>query len=398
MPRKKTETERFLGRVAAMKPTPNARPWEGDPETEGLAVRMTDTGRRSFYVVGNGPDKNGKIGQRWRKLAPYTDEPNGITLAEARERAPILLAQIKAGQASTSAPIAVPAPGEPTLEHLAEKFLMRQVKGKHRRGHETEYILKRYLLPGGAVIADRVLSILSSMLKWHESQVDDYQSPITRGMRRVRMKDIARDRILSDAEIRALWTATEQGGAYDNLVRFLLLSAQRLKKCSEAKWTDVDSDGIWHIRPDTELASREKGTAGDLPLSAQALRVVYSQPQIRGNDYIFACQGSGHFKGYSFAKKNLDKRLLDALRADDPNAELEPWRVHDLRRTARSLMARIGVQPHIAEMTLGHVQKGIIQVYDRYTYEPEKKQALEALAGLVESIVASGGMLHEAAR
>ena len=227
------------------------------------------------------------------------------------------------------------------------------------------------------------------MLKWHESQVDGYTSPITRGMRRLKIMDNARTRVLSDVEIRALWTATELGGTYDNLVRFLLLSAQRLQKCSEAKWTDVDSDGIWHIRPDTELASREKGTAGDLPLSAQALRVVYSQPQIRGNDYIFACQGSGHFKGYSFAKKNLDKRLLDALRADDPNAELEPWRVHDLRRTARSLMAKIGVQPHIAEMTLGHVQKGIIQVYDRYTYEPEKKKALEALASLVESIVAA---------
>jgi integrase len=392
---------------------------------------MTGAGRRAFYVLGKGP-KDGKTKQQWRKLAPYTDELNGISLVDAREQAPVLLEQIRSGQASTSTPIPTPVTGELALEQLAENFLKRQVEGKHRRGHETKYILKRYLLPwlgqhevatlgrtvinahldkiedreliidgkqfGGVVIADRVLSILSSMLKWHESQVDDYQSPITRGMRRVKMKDIARSRILSDVEIRALWTATDPGGTYNNLVRFLLLSAQRLQKCSEAKWSDVDSDGVWHIRPDTELASREKGTAGDLPLSTQALRVVYSQPQIRGNDYIFACQGSGHFKGYSFAKKNLDKRLLDALRADDPNAELEPWRVHDLRRTARSLMARIGVQPHIAEMTLGHVQKGIIQVYDRYTYEPEKKQALEALAGLVESIVASGGMLDEAAR
>ena len=294
--------------------------------------------------------------------------------------------------------------------------MLRQVNGKRRRAYETEYLLERYILPflgqhevanlgrtvinahldliedrelvvdgkkfGGTVITDRVLSVLSTMLKWHESQTDNYASPITRGMSRVNTKDIARSRILSDVEIRALWTATEQGGIYDNLVRFLMLSAQRLQKCAEAKWGDIDSGGVWVIRPDTELATREKTTAGTLPLSAAALEVVNSQPQIRGNEYIFAGQKDGHFQGYSYSKKNLDRRVLEAL-----GAEMEPWRIHDLRRSARSLMARAGVQPHIAEMTLGHVQKGIIQVYDRYTYEPEKKQALEALAGLVESIV-----------
>jgi integrase len=427
MPRKKTDTQKFLAKIESLKSTDGKRKLLGDPETEGLFLRQSPGGAKAFYVVAKGPAKDGTIKQQWRKLAPYEDQPNGITLAEARELAPAEIESIRAGAASGWArarPVATP--GELTLEQLAEKFLKRQVNGKRRRGYETEYLLERYILPflgqhevatlgrtvinahldkiedreliiggkkfGGTVITDRVLSVLSTMLKWHESQVDGYQSPITRGMSRVNTKDIARSRILSDVEIRALWTATEQGGTYNNLVRFLMLSAQRLQKCAEAKWGDIDSDGIWVIRPDTELATREKGTAGTLPLSAAVLQVVNSQPQIRGNEHIFAGQGSGHFQGYSYSKKNLDRRLMESL-----GAEMEPWRIHDLRRTARSLMARAGVQPHIAELTLGHVQKGIIQVYDRYTYEPEKRQALEALADLVESIVGAANGKHEAA-
>ena len=235
MPRKKTETERFLARVEAMNPTPGKRPCLGDPETQGLYVRMTGTGCRAFYVLGKGP-KDGKIKQRWCKLAPYTDEPKGISLADAREQAPLVLERIRAGQASAT--VAAPVTGELTLEQLAERFLKRQVNGKRRRGHETKWLLERYVMPwlgqhevatlgrtiinthldkiedrkliidgkrfGGGVIVDRVLSVLNTMLKWHESQTDNYTSPITKGMSRVSTKDIARSRMLSDVEIRAL--------------------------------------------------------------------------------------------------------------------------------------------------------------------------------------------------
>jgi integrase len=157
-------------------------------------------------------------------------------------------------------------------------------------------------------------------------------------------------------------------------------------KCGAMQWDDLE-DGVWHIRPDKRLANREKGTAGSLPLSPQAMAVVNAQHRFAHNKHVFAGRDAGPFAAISQAKRALDGRLADALAGAGCNTRLEPWKTHDLRRTARSLMSRAGVTPHIAEITLGHVQKGIIQVYDRHSYTDEKREAIAALGNQVEQII-----------
>lgn len=93
---------------------------------------------------------------------------------------------------------------------------------------------------------------------------------------------------------------------------------------------------------------------------------------------MFTTSGRTAFSGFSKAKRKLDEALSEAE---------QPWTLHDIRRTARTLMTRAGVRPDIAERVLGHVIAGVEGVYDRHGYEPEKRQALEALATMIERIV-----------
>jgi len=139
------------------------------------------------------------------------------------------------------------------------------------------------------------------------------------------------------------------------------------------RWEDVSVDGEWRI-PTEE---REKGTGGFLVLPDLALEIIRKQPRLSDNPYVFAGRGKGHFSGYSKCKRALDTKLTN----------IEPWVLHDLRRTARSLMSRAGVRPDIAERVLGHAIAGVEGVYDRHDYRDEKADALERLAQLVSSII-----------
>ena len=105
--------------------------------------------------------------------------------------------------------------------------------------------------------------------------------------------------------------------------------------------------------------------------------VIEQQPRIAGNPYVFPGRGRGPVNSFSQRKAELDEILPD----------LEPWVMHDLRRTARSLMARARVLPHICERVLGHAIAGVEGVYDRHTYELEKADALNKLAALVQTII-----------
>ena len=114
---------------------------------------------------------------------------------------------------------------------------------------------------------------------------------------------------------------------------------------------------------------REKGNAELLDLPPLAMEIINRQPRLNG--FVFAGRSGGHFKAW----KQRDK------------IERDGWTVHDLRRTARSLMSRAKVLPHVAEQTLGHAIKGVEGIYDRHDYREEKAHALAALAGLVGNIL-----------
>ena len=210
-------------------------------------------------------------------------------------------------------------------------------------------------------------------MNWHESRSDEYTSPIARGMRRTDPKARKRSRILDDDEIRTVWAVAEGNGSFGAIIRLALLTAQRREKLAALKWADVSVDGVWNIATE----AREKGNGGALVLPEAALAIIQGQKRIGDNPYVFAGRGHGHFVGFSPCKRAFDEKV----------GNLPRWTLHDLRRTARSLMARAGVRPDVGERVLGHVLTGVEGIYDRHSYRDEKADALRRLAGLIEMIL-----------
>ena len=139
------------------------------------------------------------------------------------------------------------------------------------------------------------------------------------------------------------------------------------------KWADLSDDGVWTIPAE----DREKGNAIDLVLPDVALDVIRAQPRFADNLHVFAGRGGSYLTGYSKAKAQLDAKLKGVA----------PWRLHDLRRSARSLMSRAGVSSEVAERVLGHSLQGVEATYNRHAYRDEKADALRKLAALIGTIL-----------
>jgi integrase len=371
--------------VAAL-PRGTRRYTVADPELRGHYVRVPPKGPNVFAAVARDP--YGK--QVWATLG----SADVLKVDEARAKAREAIRRIKAGLAAFEPP---PVKADSFLA-IAESWVKRHVAATGLRSHaEIERALAKYVLPHwgdrefagirrsdvarlldhiedshGARQADLVLAYVRKIANWHASRHDEYVSPFVRGMRRA--QPVKRERILDDGELRAIWMATEANGTFGALVRMLLLTAQRAAKVAGMRWQDVKLDtGVWEIPSE----AREKGNAGSLKLPQMALDIIKAQPRLAANDFVFAGRGDGHFVGFSRAKVAFDKRC-----------GVMGWTLHDLRRTARSLMSRAGVRPDIAERALGHAIRGVEGVYDRHRYDDEKSQALAALAALVERILA----------
>lgn len=370
--------------VQALKPRPKRYAFP-DPELRGHYVRVQPGGAKSYAAVTMSP--HGK--QIWTTLG----DVNLLSIDEAREKARDAIKRVKAGL-----PALVPVATKPeSFEAVAEHWLERHVRAKGlRTQYEIVRALKSYVYPrwkdreflslrrgdvvtlldeieddNGARQADAVLTIVRAIMNWYAIRNDDYTAPIVRGMRRQSAKAQARARILSDDEIRAVWQAAD-AGAFGAFVRLLLLTAQRRRKVAGMRWQDIALDGTWKM----PLEAREKGNAGEIRLPDAAMAIIRALPKIGDNPHVFAGRGKGPINGFSKAKGEFDAKLT-----------VPHWQLHDLRRTARSLMARAGVRPEIAERVLGHVLTGVEGVYDRHQYSDEKADALARLASMIDGIV-----------
>jgi len=234
------------------------------------------------------------------------------------------------------------------------------------RRSEIVELLDRLEMDSGPVAADRALALIRCVLNWHATRADNFVPPIVRGMARTKTKERARSRILTDDEIRAIWNSKEPG-AFPALLRFLLLTGARRAEAARMTWQEIDG-GNW-ILP----ASRNK-TKQDLvrPLSAAAIAVI--EDQRSDCPFIFS---KGRKAISTFGR---DKIGFDAA------VGVSNWRVHDLRRTARSLLSRAGIAADIGERCLGHALPGVRGTYDRHSYLPEMTRAYDALAALIERI------------
>jgi hypothetical protein len=356
----------------------------------GLFFIVQPSGHKSWAV------RYRSSGRRSRKftLGPYPL----LTLAKARElgREAILAAKQGRDPAAEhkAARRKAEAAAADTLQAIAEEYLAREGR-KLRTAKQRRATLQRLVYPKlgdrpigeikrseiirlldhiederGPRMADVTLGILSRIMSWHSIRDGEFRSPIVRGMARTSQGANARSRILDDAELYAVWNAAKaMPGAFGALVQFILLTATRRSEAAHMRHSEVNGRD-WLIP-----AARYKGKHDHLvPLSSVAFAIISEMPAF--SDWVFV-SGTGR-PITDFARY---KQILDQA------SGVTGWRLHDLRRTSRSLMSRAGVNADIAERCLGHVIGGVRGIYDRHAYHREKMLAFEALATQIEQII-----------
>jgi integrase len=363
-----------------------------DAEIKGFGARITVKGARSFilnfYVAGV---------ERRLTIGSYP----AWSVATARARARELRREVDNGKD----PMAARKPPEQkrTVADVLNRFMERATKpdktgkvklrrpdhyvdafdrlvkpaiGKIeiadlRRRHITE-MLDHVEDDNGPVMATRALSYLRSALNSYAAGDDEFVVPIVRGMARSSPTDRARTRTLDDAEIRVLWPVFGQVGNFGLACRIMLLTGARRSEATGMLRSEISQDGsAWTI----PAARYKTGKDHIVPLSGAAQAIIAAQLD-RGSLVFPGARGAALSRGGNY-KAAIDRAA----------PVLAPWTIHDLRRTARSLMSRADIRPDIAERVLGHAIPGIGGIYDRYEYLSEKRDALERLAALIDRII-----------
>jgi integrase len=374
----------------------------------GKRTEISDGGSGLFLVCQPSGRKSWALryrhGGRTRKLTlgdaivlkPGEPEPVGaLTLAGARKCAANALHKL-AQQIDPGAKATKPATPE-TFEAVAAECLTREAKHGLRSAERWLRDLRRLAFPvfgtrpfgsirrgdvvrlldhiedrHGPVMADKVLSTVGKVMRWHAVRSEDYVPPLVRGMRRSKPQERARSHILDDDELQKVWLAADTTrGPFGVFIQLALLTAARRTELAQMRRSEV-SNGVW-VLP----ASRNK-TKQDLarPLSKAAQAALAKLPRFADCDFVFTVNGRTPANAFTEQKARLDRA-----------SGVTGWRIHDARRTARSLLARAGVAADVAERCLGHVIGGVRQVYDRHKYQSEMLAAYEALANLIERIV-----------
>lgn len=246
---------------------------------------------------------------------------------------------------------------------------------------------------GKPIAANRALAYMRRFFNWLIERSVLETSPCDRVKAPSGEQD--RDRVLTDGELRWLWKATERlGYPFGPFVRLLLLTGQRRDEVAKLRWAEICRPDLWTIPKERT----KNGIAHDVPLSSAAQEVITALPRIVGKPgYLFTTNGQSAASGYSHAKERLDKFMLAVAQEEaveyglDPNEiQIPEWRLHDLRRTLASGVARLRHPPHVVEAVLNHTSgavSGVAAVYNRYSYLEEKTHALEAWGRFVIDLV-----------
>jgi integrase len=184
-----------------------------------------------------------------------------------------------------------------------------------------------------------------------------------------------RERVLSDEELVKIWNAAPDND-YGRIVKLLMLTAQRRDEMSSLRWSEyLTDDKLITLPPERTKNSR----LHDVPLSVQAVAVLDGVSETDDRDLMFGT-GEGGYSGFSRSKGAMDEA-----------SGVTDWTLHDLRRTAATRMADLGVQPHVIEAVLNHVsghKAGVAGIYNRSTYAAEKRAALDLWGAHVQTLLA----------
>lgn len=361
-------------KVAAIKPPARGQEEHRDTKVTGLRLRVGAGGKKSWIVRARAGEKVIN-----KKLGNYP----AMKLGAARTAAERLLEAI-AKDGTTDAI-------DRTFGAVAVAWVDKVAKPKNSSWKLQERRLEMHVLPHwrdkkiadisradvrdlvegveGDVLPGRVLAIVRTVFRYALSRDWVDASPVE-GISKPGT-DTARDRVLGMEESAAIWTAAGLlGFPFGHYLRTLALTAQRRTEVAAMRWGDVDLDGATWVIPAKETKSRRSHL---VPLSEPVVEILRNLPRL--GEFVFTHDGETHVSGYAKAKVRLDSFIAAA------SAEVSPWRLHDLRRTAATHMVRLGVSEEVVGRVLNHASRGVTaKVYALHTYAPEKRNALDRWA------------------
>jgi integrase len=360
--------------------------WDANAQGGTLTVRdaIIKADKRAKLVATGVDDKGNKVDPRPERTRRQQDGnlPKAKTVAG-------VLDQFVERYVKQDAKLRSAGMIEAQIERLVKPAIGRLGIYEIRRSHVVD-MLDDITDKHGPVMADRVLAYVRKGFNWYAIRDDDFQPPIVKGMARTKPKDRARKRVLAADEIRDLWKALDtftEPACFPAYVKMLLLTASRRSELADMTAAELDGD-LWTIP-----AARYKNKLDHvIPLSEMARKELgpLLPPKHRKNDHFLfsTTNGAKALGGFSKPKTSLDQAIAEIrLRAGRP--AMEKWTLHDLRRTARTLLSEAGVRADTAERCLGHVIGGVRGTYDRHAYLKEKRAAFKSLADLVSRILTS---------
>lgn len=386
-----------------------------DSKQPGLRLIIQPSGVKSWafrYERSDGTTKRVTLGR--------AAGPGALTLAQAR------IAANDANRQRTTG-------GDPAdakrAERAAQTARIKAAEQEARRKDDTvEKVLGRYYTDhvDGLKSRDEVKRVLNRELKgWAKRRVDEIQrrdaiklldavkarAPVQSNRLRAHgrhffawciakeltsinpfdgtkaAKEVSRDRVLTDDELRLLLrTIAQLEWPRKQFVHVLLLSAQRLTEVKELEWQELDMTSdtpMWTL----PRARSKNGRTHTVPLCPAVVEVLATMDRLADSPRVFAPFSESH------AKARVDAAMLDIARTDavergeDPDSVMiAPWGFHDLRRTAVTTMARLGVDPTLADRVIGHSQRGVMATYQRFDFTKERRHALTVWAEFLDGL------------
>ncbi|HZT04580.1 MAG TPA: tyrosine-type recombinase/integrase [Steroidobacteraceae bacterium] len=396
---------------------------------EGKPKAYSDAAQTGLQFVVRG--LAARRSRTWVLRIEFRTEPTRLTLghwpkmslADARETAHRLREQARRGidprrarqgagarRGPPPGPIAATSINAPhSVGHLADEFLTRYVQKNRKRPEDTEANLKRDILRvwrnrdarsitprevvdfldeivdrGAPVVANRTANLLDQMFRFGIQRRIVESSPVML-LTPPGGKEKARKRTLDDDELKAFLAdprACTRQAKLEHIIMILLLTGARRGELAQARWDEID----WQAKTWTVPDENHKEDEGYIcPLTPQAIahfRALQVLGSKRKSPWI--CPAKGH-PGRHANPRELSRRLA-RCRERFQKQGIEDFTLHDLRRTVRTGLARLGVLPHIAERILSHAQPGIVGVYDRYQYLEEKRAALKKWSAHVDGL------------
>lgn len=387
-----------------------------DKNLPAFGLRVAASGHKSWTVMYRLPG-DPKVR---RHTIPFAKFPK---VDGARDEARRIMQKAERGEDPAKVEV---QPQRMTVRRLVDQFIERYAKPKNRSWEQTKQLLDRHIVSrwgdrqadsitgrhvrelldelnnnGHPIASNRTLAHGRKMYNWAVAEEILAANPFA-GVP-ARGTETERERVLLDNELARVWQAADsKGGTAGAFVKMLLLTAQRRDEVAGMRWDAINFEHpVIEIQDDdreaevgktavwTLTAEETKGKRShEVPLSPQAVAVLKSLPRL--GEYVFTTRGDRPISGYTKIKEGIEGKIAklaaEAAAPGEKPATIGDWRFHDLRRTAATGMARLGVATSTISRVLNHKEGGVTKIYNRYGFLREKQIALERWGRRVETL------------